>query len=165
MLAEALARIGELKKKQEEEIKRLCDELLAQPERWQALFDGLPDYVVGIHWTQYTPHFNDGDPCEFSVYDPCFLVTESRPWMCYQELSAPDDEGIDIEEAGLRKEDGAVYVYDSYWADREKPEFAPFAAVLDSFKGSDDVMEAVFGDHVEVFITRSGVTTVDYSHD
>lgn len=28
--------------------------------------------VTGIAWTQYTPYFNDGDPCVFSVGEPYF---------------------------------------------------------------------------------------------
>lgn len=28
--------------------------------------------VTAIGWTQYTPHFNDGEPCEFSIYDRYF---------------------------------------------------------------------------------------------
>ena len=30
--------------------------------------------VEGIAWTQYTPYFNDGSPCEFSTYEPYFAI-------------------------------------------------------------------------------------------
>lgn len=26
--------------------------------------------VIGITWTQYTPYFNDGDPCVFRIREP-----------------------------------------------------------------------------------------------
>ena len=29
--------------------------------------------VQAIAWTQYTPYFNGGDPCEFCVNDPVFI--------------------------------------------------------------------------------------------
>lgn len=33
----------------------------------QKLFDDLPE-LESFSWTQYTPYFNDGDPCEFDVH-------------------------------------------------------------------------------------------------
>jgi len=65
------------------------DELNAQIEaarkEMQAKSEGLIEAVVkqfldkcpevtGIHWTQYTPYFNDGDTCEFSVHEFCFHI-------------------------------------------------------------------------------------------
>lgn len=34
-----------------------------------------PGYA--LRWTQYTPHFNDGSPCYFSVHEP-YLVRDKR---------------------------------------------------------------------------------------
>jgi hypothetical protein len=33
----------------------------------KGLFEKFQD-VGSVRWTQYTPHFNDGEPCVFSVY-------------------------------------------------------------------------------------------------
>lgn len=30
--------------------------------------------VTSVFWRQYTPYFNDGSPCEFSVHDLCFSL-------------------------------------------------------------------------------------------
>lgn len=30
-------------------------------------FDAHPEYY-GLKWEQYTPYFNDGDPCVFTIY-------------------------------------------------------------------------------------------------
>ena len=35
------------------------------------LYEKYPD-LKSIHWTQYTPYFNDGDECEFGVHEICF---------------------------------------------------------------------------------------------
>jgi hypothetical protein len=32
--------------------------------------------IKAIHWSQYAPYFNDGDPCTFSVHDPYFTNAE-----------------------------------------------------------------------------------------
>lgn len=39
-----------------------------------ALNAGIAAYpeVVKVEWCQYTPNFNDGDTCRFSVHDPIF---------------------------------------------------------------------------------------------
>lgn len=40
---------------------------------FSTLFDKYPT-LEAIRWEQYTPYFNDGDPCEFSVGEPRFKV-------------------------------------------------------------------------------------------
>lgn len=39
--------------------------------------DECPE-VTGIHWTQYTPYFNDGESCEFGVNEICFHILEDE---------------------------------------------------------------------------------------
>ena len=36
---------------------------------FKPFFAAFPD-AADIRWTQYTPHFNDGDACTFSVHEP-----------------------------------------------------------------------------------------------
>lgn len=38
-----------------------------------SFFDACPE-ITSIHWTQYTPYFNDGDSCEFSVHELHYTV-------------------------------------------------------------------------------------------
>jgi len=40
-------------------------------------FEMFP-YVKQIGWTQYTPHFNDGEACEFGVYDFYFSISDDE---------------------------------------------------------------------------------------
>lgn len=39
--------------------------------------DECPE-VTGVHWTQYTPYFNDGETCEFNVNSICFHILEDE---------------------------------------------------------------------------------------
>jgi hypothetical protein len=39
----------------------------------QSFFDACPE-IESIFWTQYTPYFNDGDSCEFSVHELHYTV-------------------------------------------------------------------------------------------
>jgi hypothetical protein len=47
-------------------------------EHFAGLFAAHPD-VAGIRWTQYTPHFNDGEPCTFRVNEADVLLVGGDP--------------------------------------------------------------------------------------
>ena len=40
-------------------------------------FFNLYPFITKIEWTQYTPSFNDGDPCYFSATYPKITLTPS----------------------------------------------------------------------------------------
>lgn len=48
------------------ECQVVCKEVLK--EQIDGLFDKWGDKLESIGWVQYTPYFNDGDTCEFSVH-------------------------------------------------------------------------------------------------
>lgn len=92
-----------------------------------------------VRWRQYTPYFNDGDACTFSSGDLSILF-----------------DGAD-EEAG-DYEDG--YIENYGLGDEQRAVFADMPDV------DDDILLAVFDDHVCVTIERDGTCVVDeYSHD
>lgn len=41
---------------------------------FKEFFEKYGDLVHAIYWMQYTPYFNDGEACEFSVNDPCIAL-------------------------------------------------------------------------------------------
>ena len=139
------------------------------------LYEKYPD-LKSIHWTQYTPYFNDGDECEFGVHEICFTY------------------GADETEEDLEPYDSNIYPLYSeatvnMWAERaknasyaikyrddaiawrkENPELAEFADDFDKFQTAvgnipDDVMKATFGNHVMVQITRDNLIIEEYDHD
>ena len=120
----------EAKASGKKEIKAHLDEIFAK----------FPD-VTGIRWRQYTPYFNDGDPCEFAVHE------------AEVKLSAG---------TGGDEDDGWEYsLPDKHPAKKVIREFSD----LIQSEGMIDVMETVFGDHVQVVVTPEGVTADDYEHD
>lgn len=54
-------------------VEQYGQELLIRELR--AFFQQNPN-VDAIRWTQCTPHFNDGAPCEFGVRDPALLISD-----------------------------------------------------------------------------------------
>jgi hypothetical protein len=72
-------RIEALKEEAQGKSKTLIKEVL------KAFFLKYDGVVHNVFWTQYTPYFNDGEACEFSVRD-VYLTLES-------DVESEDDEG------------------------------------------------------------------------
>jgi len=123
------------------------------------LFKEIPDLNV-VKWTQYTPYFNDGDTCEFSVNSPTFSNAKDASEVCsYGEYDGSDEN---------------VWCFDSVYGDvpeavkAKKKQFENFSNTITS--GSlEDVLYDMFGDHTEVTIVRNGnditIESEEYSHD
>ena len=176
--------------------------------------DACPE-VTGIHWTQYTPYFNDGESCEFSVNEFCFHILddeddeieayESTTLFTLEDLKAAEEKLEDVkayvadpeawrakycreyrekwnrEYAGRmehlypypRTVDDAqeridrikesLEKYNDEVASRIEKEFANLTTALS--KIPDDIMQAVYGDHVMVVINREGTDIDEYDHE
>lgn len=106
-------------------------------KHFQSYFKRFPD-VEAVRWRQYTPYFNDGDPCTFSVHD-------------FSYLKPGETAGYDGDQDGFR----------SGWDPKELPEYMR----SDLPEIPDEVLLAVFGDHVQVTATPGGFEVEEYSHD
>lgn len=78
----------------------------------QQLFDAAPE-IESVAWAQYTPHFNDGEPCTFSRHDVYFTLFDDNP----------DEEGsylydtADLQRAQAALNDARKYASDpAAWA-------------------------------------------------
>lgn len=123
--------------------------------------------VAEIKWKQYTPYFNDGDPCYFSADDVTFL------------LDVSEDSDGDYEDGFLYASDVKIQGGDQDEWSREArtwvktgktfpkhPAADDLSALTQLSRGEfDNVLQELFGDHVEVAVTRQGITVDEYSHD
>lgn len=136
---DTIDKIIKMKADYEAEIRKCGQEVLSP--LFQTFFADNPDVKV-IGWTQYTPYFNDGDECIFSVHGVSFSKKE-------------DPEGrVDYD-------DSEDWHYTPY-----EPKDHPWRLFANKFgQIPNDIMKAVFGDHVEVKATRSGFEIDEYSHD
>lgn len=122
-----------------------------------------PDLGV-IAWSQYSPHWNDGEPCVFGVCES-FAGPKGTD---VSKLSSPyrlDD---------VSKEDAEAHP--AFYAERTYNDGTRKYYVLsdlahgaknafDSFIQSRDTMLALFGDHKDIFVTEAGVEVRDCDHD
>lgn len=131
-------------------------------EGWVAKLDALFDFgiVEAIRWDQYTPSWNDGDPCEFGVGEIGIrLVGWDEDEQEYPEsLGYGDLEGAD-EDCG-----GNGFIHDYYVRDKF-PELAEvFKANFDwnSQRAFYHALEDAFGDPAQVTATREGFSVEYY---
>ena len=66
-----------------EEIKKLGSEAFS--EAYAPLFNQYPE-VESVSWTQYTPYFNDGDSCTFSVRE--LRINGEEEWDANESMEA-----------------------------------------------------------------------------
>lgn len=102
------------------------------------LFDTHPK-LKAFRWTQYTPHFNDGEECVFGVNDPA----------CLFDGATQDDD-----------EDG----FEDWTQDASKSKVLKACAKLVNSFDDDSVLKAVFGDHCQVTATRGQFEVEEYEH-
>ena len=146
-MSKTIDEIKELKSK----MKTLREELDKKSEDGfrkvvQGIFEEHPT-LVQFSWTQFTPYFNDGDPCYFSSgYEEFEMSTSAdddpeyfSSWDCEKKaekgeaLTAFDKAGLAIEEV--------LMVFDN------------------------DDYENMFGDHCRVVVTSEGIEVEGYRHD
>lgn len=144
-------------------------------EELAPLFQALLDdpTIVEFGWTQYTPYFNDGDTCEFSVHYLWVRTTAEAE-------GSVDEDGGEYEPGYALDVDyhpslGKVkYDYNSegrYVPIRyEGPDEDRYNRCqgLDSALQSgayDNVLLKHFGDHAMVTVRKDGIEVEYYSHD
>lgn len=127
----------------------------AQEKAKTALIAELKDVFVRhtdlkvIKWTQYTPGFNDGDPCYFTIGD----VTASN----HMDVNAYGEwEGDEDEEP----KDLVAFSLD-YNVPKQYKDLEALGKFINSATGRD-VLEFMFGDGVTVVVTATGVDTEEY---
>lgn len=133
--------------------KKQCQKLLHKV--FLAFFDACPS-VKAVYWHQYTPSFNDGDPCSFTMGDPSFVNSSNPDAICAAQESGDLD--------GFFTDEGEAVVAMERWSS-DFSEFFPYdeCKTLGSFISSmDDAMEQIFGDNVLVTATKAGFQTEKY---
>lgn len=150
----------ELKKKFQTEAQTLFKDITKE------FFDKNPG-ITAVRWTQYTPYFNDGDTCEFNVNDPVFTNAseeELENVSAWGEYEGEDETVWALESYALTS------TSDWYKEQREKAtgvdiESCRMFAKMVCSSEMEDVMLAMFDDHVVVTATRNGFDVTDYDHD
>ncbi len=125
------------------------------------IFNTYGDIIHSFGWRQYTPYFNDGDSCEFSMHE-LFVIAHA-------DLDEYEDHGDWVYEGSPSF---MSYSYGSEvsritgdQADDRYIEAKQACESIYSALATGDLAKDVFGDHVKVIFTPEGVDVEDYQHE
>ncbi|GAA1526483.1 hypothetical protein GCM10009827_049100 [Dactylosporangium maewongense] len=124
------------------------------------------DAIVEFGWTQYTPYYNDGDPCVFSVDTPWFRTPEDpalEPQLTHQ-LRLEDGQHPSLGRRQGKWVNGQRY---SAYTGPDEERYDRARALTDAFESEafNQVLLDAFGDHAHITVRRDGITVDSYSHD
>ncbi len=138
-----------------EKIKQLKTEMTSEVKEklkliFNEIFLSFPQ-IENLNWAQYTPYFNDGDPCEFRFSG---LNVKLKPeYVKNREAYESEEQGFDL-------------------TDLEHYAHSLPLNLIETLEGlnstlylSEDLLEDIFGDHAEVIVTPEKLEVLDYSHD
>lgn len=140
------------------ESKRVATDLVSFMLK-EALTD-LP-IIKTIMWAQYTPYFNDGDVCRFTVCDVYFVLEECEEF----DYEVAETKGfscwgreLDISEfnKNFQKEVALGLTYEDYTTAK---------AITKTIHSAENYLEEIFGEHVSVVVNSKGINIQDYDHD
>ena len=114
--------------------------------------------VAQVVWVQYTPGFNDGDPCTFDVGEICLKLTQEAK----KDLLGEDLDDDTYEDVISNPWDSDDYYLDESNKKRAKEIKEAFNLMIK--KGFNDiVLEGVYGDGSKITASKSGIVVESYS--
>jgi len=116
------------------------------------LFNRYPD-MRNFSWEQYTPYFNDGEPCEFGVYEYSVRV------------NGEDEYGYESHRTVTVLHEGEEPRLETIKAPKEFKDACK--DVKDLITSVDrELMQMTYGDGYEITVHRNGkITTSECDHD
>jgi len=138
-----------------DEIQEIRDALTAKSrsvlQEAFARFFELHPQVKTIHWRQWIPGFNDGDPCEFSIGDICFSPVD------LDEITSPyfDDEDEDPERESFKGFNGTKPGLDAQFVEDMR-------AVERMIYNESDTIEFLYGSNSFIRIGNDRYEVEDY---
>lgn len=133
-------------------------------------FFSLNPEVEKISWTQYTPYFNDGDPCVFRVGELVAVLFGDTQADCYEgsimDLSNWLRERA--EEAQWAKDLVEQYYKNVSLAGSEQRLQQVRDNVLkleDEIQSFDEWLQVIYGDHAQIIVTKDETRVEEFDHD
>lgn len=130
-------------------------------ESMKSFFIDNPEIKV-VKWAQYSPYFNDGEECTFSVGMPYFSNAPDADDIRHGEYV-----GDDIEEG-----EDPIWVHgEDAYGENEAPPIERLHTAMNDFEEIQqssifqDLAETMFGNHVQIVITANGIKVEEYDHD
>lgn len=133
------------------------------------------DDIAAIRWTQFTPYFNDGDVCEFSLGDVSFKVDPDD-----DESGDNGDGFLDAWDAAIKGGQETRYVRgpardhwglpETRWEPHgpvypQHPQYEAMKEFNDHMWRFESYLYDLFGDHAAVTVHKDRIEVEYYEHD
>jgi hypothetical protein len=127
--------------------------------------------IIEFGWRQYTPYFNDGEPCEFSAHSVWVRTETDRDVDEYELEAAYSHPSLgqmtggewvdDPDRPGRRKKIGERY------EGSDQARYERCIALNHAIEGGhfEHVLLDAFGDHARVTVRRDDIEVEFYHHD
>lgn len=191
-------------------------------EAFREFFTKYDEIVENVYWTQYTPHFNDGEACEFGVHEAYILIEGDENACEYEGSDLYDQDSIATLKENIAKweawehdpmgearkhkeayikrhnrnpfdpktygrrdcktEEDLMREWRPHYVSKEacqeqlrtaemiiskypslKNDFEKIKSMIGGL--DEDLMRAMFGDHVKVIVSTYGIEVEEYIHD
>lgn len=139
------------------------------------------EFIHDFGWEQYTPYFNDGDPCEFTIGEAWFrtkadVKRKSVPEeleKLYKDGHVTQEEFEQItsrlpqadEDDEFSRWDYDLYSHPSIQKGSPAYERCQALSVAIQSGRFDNALEDTFGDHVLIRFTKDKIIVEEYQHD
>jgi hypothetical protein len=162
MIKEKFAIVREKQK----EIKKLQKEILDTSVKiftdlTKIIFEKYPK-VKSFGWNQYTPYFNDGDTCIFSVNTDWIYINgdpaDEADWIGKTKITNYGNWN-----QKLKKYEGRTEVSNLNYDEDLSKATDEIREFLNNF--DEDFFMSQFGDHAEVKITSEGISIDELDHE
>lgn len=170
MLNNIKEKIAQINKQKEELVKQLREDFAPA---LKPLFEKSNGVITSLGWVQYTPYFNDGDECTFSINsDIDYGIRVNGEHLEDSEILGNSTYGLSkyLKKDGSYEEWIKKYPEDALNPDTMEEDLniyktlLEFEDILESI--DDEFFKDLFGDHVEVTVFVDGrVETEKYEHD
>ena len=120
--------------------------------------------LEAIKWQQWIPGFNDGDPCEFTIGELYFKLSDE---LCHKEKSEDDeyDENSDFMVQSDIEDfvESQIDVLNHKQMTLLKKSIKNAQKVFEHLTAMEDQLKEMFGVDMEITVTKDGVETEDHN--
>jgi hypothetical protein len=152
----ALEKLAALRKIREDANKEIEDKGKDLFKEASADIFTLHPTLESFSWTQYTPHFADGDECVFSARTDYFNV------------KVKDEKETDFDRDSLYDHSrvNGKYVRTAKAEEAISPALKAGRSIQELLhQFQDEDFKLIFGDHKKIIVSTDGVDVRDYEHD
>lgn len=146
---------------------------------FKEVFDEYPDVDLKIVWTQYTPAFNDGEPCEFTMGEvsitnlPNEDICSSHYDVEDEEVYTGDPSEVPVDAEYFHVDGDYAQSFRTHWKNKEEnaapsvfqnrdnTNLQKLLGVIQSHV-FEEVLKGTFGDGSKIIASRAGFDVGDY---